>query len=623
MLLTSSFSSVSHLPRLPMDRYMMCCGACPCYENPNLFRYSLTRTDDAADTETKNRQSSNTATVHHSTTPASVPTLNQAGSFHPIIKQQPYEAGSAALSSAGTADGRPMMANQLRKSSAVWLDASVLSRNFNTNADMFDDPDTLDDMDLDAEFQEAREQEQLRKKADALDLAYKIVDALQNTGLGHDDGLDSSSSVFKDSEHDVSHLITKEYNKKSLKVELEPMPIQGVKLIADALELDQNITHLEFSLNSFSDDSVLELARMLQTNEKLQSCWVCGNYVSDTGAQALAKSLAKNKTLTELNLQQNDISQRGVQALAQACCGPASISTLSILNLSVNEAVGDEGVVAFTETVLKHVNNGGSSSQVSSLSELNFSSCKITDVGACALARLLDIKETHGKISIESLDLSCNHIGEKGLIALMDALEDNSSFRKLLLHHQDSKSIMLTARAKRAVQLRQSKSTNRVFIIEDASIDKSASLDAGISDIGLSDLGTDIETDVGGAMNGNASAYDVDKYAEVTDVHDDDSSHTTSVDSSTALNADSQGNGSGSGNGKYFASDDVNNGLLKNNDDDDNNEVKIGDDDTDISTGKSPLPTTYHDLMYGDGVLDTGNQLPGQDNNGDSSDGFV
>ena len=120
----------------------------------------------------------------------------------------------------------------------------------------------------------------------------------------------------------------------------------------------------------------------------LRTLDICGNEIRADGCKMLARALLKGNTaLQTLDVSDNEIGPAGCTALAMALGGN---NTLQTLNLRCNE-VGNEG-------------------------------CK-------ALANLL--LENNSKIALQVLDLSHNRISDDGFVALVRALEENGTLRRL------------------------------------------------------------------------------------------------------------------------------------------------------------------------------------------------
>lgn len=131
--------------------------------------------------------------------------------------------------------------------------------------------------------------------------------------------------------------------------------------------------------------------------------------LGDSGAAALAPAIASNTTVTQLDLSCNSIATSGSVALAGALSANA---VLRALDLSAN-AVGDDGAVALAGAIAK--NTMGVVRNILS-----------AHTPACTCST-----ELHGSLRQTALDLHANSIGDKGAVALAEALGSNTTLKVL------------------------------------------------------------------------------------------------------------------------------------------------------------------------------------------------
>ena len=101
-----------------------------------------------------------------------------------------------------------------------------------------------------------------------------------------------------------------------------------------------------------STKEVLEIARLVETNNKLRHLDLGKNKIGDAGIKALAKALVSNYALEELILSRNIIGLHGAVALAEAL---KVNNTLVKLNLA-NNGIGPAGAAALRDALT--VNSG-------------------------------------------------------------------------------------------------------------------------------------------------------------------------------------------------------------------------------------------------------------------------
>ncbi len=153
--------------------------------------------------------------------------------------------------------------------------------------------------------------------------------------------------------------------------------------------------------------------------------------MGNAGAVALAALLGANKTVEELDLSGNEIGDEGVVALA----GLLEKGTLKVLNIEGNK-VGDTGIAALCRgvsvsgvPVLKFTNNNVGDAGAAAIGELVKNSTSILEVrvvcekGCVCFSLLLNI--------VEQVQLGKNHVTDKGVETLCNALKSNKSVLKL------------------------------------------------------------------------------------------------------------------------------------------------------------------------------------------------
>ncbi|KAG5472234.1 hypothetical protein LSCM1_03631 [Leishmania martiniquensis] len=135
------------------------------------------------------------------------------------------------------------------------------------------------------------------------------------------------------------------------------------------------------------------------------------NAIQDEALYPLALLLQSVKLRT-LNVVTNHITPRGLPTL---CDGVAACRTLKELSLAFN-LLGDEGGRIAAQTLGSHP----------SLATLDLSDNHIGDLGAVAIAEAFLLSSTS---CIESLNLSVNHVGDVGFEAIAEALTKTKNKR--------------------------------------------------------------------------------------------------------------------------------------------------------------------------------------------------
>ena len=166
---------------------------------------------------------------------------------------------------------------------------------------------------------------------------------------------------------------------------------EGARPVVKALADNSSLRHLYLGTDGLTAELMPELGAYLALDRGLHSLFVDCNRIGDAGVEALAAGLAQNRTLKRLSLASNRIGPVGVAALVEALRGHPSLVSL---NLGWTRATAA-------------VQEGGN---------------QLGDAGAATLAELLKAPS-----ALRVLDVSHNGITQRGLNALCDALEGNST----------------------------------------------------------------------------------------------------------------------------------------------------------------------------------------------------
>ena len=217
---------------------------------------------------------------------------------------------------------------------------------------------------------------------------------------------------------------------------IHQMRLPRVKALAEFLQGNRTLTHLNLNWVGIPYPCALVLARSFQFNRTLTHLSLAWSLIYSVGAEALAEALRSNCSLTHLSLPGNSIGDLGAEAFAKVLlldCG------LLYLDLKEN-CISDRGVIALAQTL----EQGPGLACNATLTYLDLSqpflACGIArslpfqdggmigESGASALARAL-----RTNCSLTNLDLGCNAIGETGAVAIGEALQSNCSLTHLYL----------------------------------------------------------------------------------------------------------------------------------------------------------------------------------------------
>jgi len=173
---------------------------------------------------------------------------------------------------------------------------------------------------------------------------------------------------------------------------------------------------MNISGKMLGDDNFTSLCNtVIASQRKIEILNAKMNDIGPKGAAAIASLISKIKTLTHIRLNRNRIHNEGIMSIAKAIV--SSQSTLRTLQLSYN-SISDSGVSSLAMAI-----------RSSSISFLQLSMNRITDVGAIALFKALP-----GMKSIKSIYLNGNTgIADLSICTLANTLPLNLSIRLIRL----------------------------------------------------------------------------------------------------------------------------------------------------------------------------------------------
>jgi Ran GTPase-activating protein (RanGAP) involved in mRNA processing and transport len=219
-----------------------------------------------------------------------------------------------------------------------------------------------------------------------------------------------------------------------------------ISLICDALATDTKVKALWLKRNPILATGVVHIARMLTTNQYLQTLDLLNTGLLDEGCEILFNALKSNHSLRNLYIDTNGLTvksgriirlhfeQNGnhLETLNMSCNALGDAGTCEIaaglkndkhlkrLVLASN-CIGLDGARALVDSLLHHP----------TLEQLNLGYMKATillggldnvigDEGATEIARLIRLNQ-----HIRSIDLTFNGISQRGLMQLRDVLKEN------------------------------------------------------------------------------------------------------------------------------------------------------------------------------------------------------
>lgn len=217
------------------------------------------------------------------------------------------------------------------------------------------------------------------------------------------------------------------------------IPDPGAFVLGCVLQFNHTLTHLNLQSSCIRDGGAVALAEALSSNCSLTHLSLPENWIADIGAEAFAKALQLNCGLLYLDLYQNWISNRGVIALARALeqgPGLTSNSTLTYLDLHQPLACGETRPWPFDDdyhgVTLELIDESGASALARalrtncSLTYLDLGDHAIGDSGAAAISNALKSNR-----NLTHLYLTNNKIGDCGVEALAKSLKSERTFAQV------------------------------------------------------------------------------------------------------------------------------------------------------------------------------------------------
>jgi Ran GTPase-activating protein (RanGAP) involved in mRNA processing and transport len=185
--------------------------------------------------------------------------------------------------------------------------------------------------------------------------------------------------------------------------------IESSKLLRELLRRNKTITSLCLDRNVFGRNTAAarSIFEGVRSNTSLQQLDLRGCGLRDQGISLLANALvARNASMVELALGFNEITVVGLHALLDN--GVEAVKTLAKLNLTLNP-IGSGGATILADALGRNV--------MPSLKQLDLNFCGIEDDGFVAVVSALE-----QNTSLQILDLKNNDFGERGFMAFAESL---------------------------------------------------------------------------------------------------------------------------------------------------------------------------------------------------------
>lgn len=189
----------------------------------------------------------------------------------------------------------------------------------------------------------------------------------------------------------------------------------GAKHIAKLLEETITLRHLNIMCNDIGSEGAEAIAKALHKNESVQILRLSGNKIGNRGGMCFAQMLQINKVLEALDLGDADLTTEAVIALPTVLHRNTTLKALNV-NRPLLFSCQEETTVHFAKMLKANT----------TLEELHLQKYDMRDFGATRLAdNLME------NMNLTYLDLSCNRITRDGTKELSKVLKHNTSIKVL------------------------------------------------------------------------------------------------------------------------------------------------------------------------------------------------
>jgi hypothetical protein len=193
--------------------------------------------------------------------------------------------------------------------------------------------------------------------------------------------------------------------------------IDSANVLRELLRRNKTITSLYLAGNTFGRNAAAarRIFEGVYSNTALQQLYLRGCGLGDQGIAVLANALAIRKAaMLELDLRVNEITSVGVRSLVD---NVEAVKTLTKLYLTGNP-IGSEGATVLADAFGRNV--------MPALKRLNLRRCDIEDDGFVALMSALE-----QNTSLQILDLKNNDFGKRGFMALAESLPNIKGLQEI------------------------------------------------------------------------------------------------------------------------------------------------------------------------------------------------
>eukprot|EP00729_Bicosta_minor_P011889 gene11889-27516_t len=192
---------------------------------------------------------------------------------------------------------------------------------------------------------------------------------------------------------------------------------EGAAGMAEGLAQNVTLRKINLGMNQLGDAGFASITTALAKNTAIEDIGLGLNDVTRVGVRALVKMWPSNTTITTLHLNNNKLGSAGI---AELCKGMIRGSHLQSLHVDCNE-LGDKGAIQTLTMQQNAIGDKGAAMlattvRSSRLVNLDLASNEISESGAKALAKCIELTPTLAKLSVFG-----NGLGRDGIRAISEA----------------------------------------------------------------------------------------------------------------------------------------------------------------------------------------------------------
>jgi Ran GTPase-activating protein (RanGAP) involved in mRNA processing and transport len=191
----------------------------------------------------------------------------------------------------------------------------------------------------------------------------------------------------------------------------QKLGVQGLELVAKALQSNLVIKHLLLGTNAFGNPGAAAVAALLAVNNTIETVYLGCNYIEHAGCKVICEALEENQTVKSVWFKRNPIGAESMPSIIKLLSKNKRVRTIDLVNTCTGEGF---------HTLLEYLENNDT------IERLYLSGNYLTATTMKYVNKMLT-RNTH----IKSLFLSVNDIGDDGVGELIPGLTTNTSLEDL------------------------------------------------------------------------------------------------------------------------------------------------------------------------------------------------